>query len=150
MMSSNSRARVPATGYQRSKITMSQSAYGVSAAPGTRPGGGAGHVPCGSKKSISGGSNSVRARYVRLHPAIHPHTRASSGVGTAHEFGDEFTPGEQRFSAVQDKRHAGYLVTAGMLTDAHRGTAGDLRRHPARAVPPGLIGHLVHVAVVAC
>ena len=34
---------------------------GVSGALGTRPGGGVVQVPCGSRKSIYGGSNSVRA-----------------------------------------------------------------------------------------
>src|SRR5487761_918568 len=69
-------------------------------------------------------------------------------MGSAHEFGNKFTSGEQRFPAVQDERHARYLVTADVLADAHRGTVGDLRRHPARTVPPGLIRHLVHIAVV--
>ena len=66
MMSSNSRTRVPGAEYQWSKTAMSQSAYGVSAAPGIRPGGGAAHVPCGSKKSTLGGSNSARALYVAM------------------------------------------------------------------------------------
>jgi hypothetical protein len=35
-----------------------------------------------------------------------------------------------------------------VLANAHRGQRGDLSRHPAGAIPPGLIGHLVHVAVV--
>jgi hypothetical protein len=90
----------------------------------------------------------VKADPVRLHPDVHLHPRTNSGVGGAHEFGDKFTSGKQRLPTVQDKRHARYLVTAGVLADAHRGTAGDLHRHPARTVTPRLVRHLVHIAVV--
>jgi hypothetical protein len=36
-----------------------------------------------------------------------------------------------------------------VLADSHRGTLGGLHRHPARTISPGLIRHLVHIAVIA-
>jgi hypothetical protein len=90
----------------------------------------------------------VKADAIRLHPNVYLHTGANGGARGAHEFGYKITSGKQRLSAMQDNGHAQYLVAADVLADACRSTLGGLARHPARTVPPGLISHLVHIAVV--
>jgi hypothetical protein len=58
---------------------------------------------------------------------------------------DQVRTGRQRLSAVQDELDRGQVMGADVLADP----LDDLRRHPVRLIPPPLVRHLVHVAVVA-
>lgn len=56
---------------------------------------------------------------------------------------------EQRFAPVEHDLDVGNPVRPRVLGDAPRRPFEDLPRHPPGLPPPALVGHLVHVAVVA-
>jgi len=67
----------------------------------------------------------------------------------SHQMGDEFRSGQQWLTAMQDESDLMQAVSVDVLADPGGGLVGNCQRHPLRSRPPGLIGHLVHVAVIA-
>lgn len=57
--------------------------------------------------------------------------------------------GQQWLAAMQDDLHVRQMVGASMLSDPASSDEHRLRRHPVRLPTPGVVGHFVHVAVVA-
>src|ERR1700676_5559973 len=74
----------------------------------------------------------IQADGIRLHPDVHPRTRTDRLPYCAHQVGDEFMPGKQRFSAMQDELNVLRPMCSDMLSDAVRRVLCDIRRHPAR------------------
>lgn len=91
----------------------------------------------------------IEADSVGLHTGLDRGLIADGGSHGGHETGDEVRPGEQWFTTMQHESDLTEGMAADVLADAGRRLLGDRPRHPSWPGPPGLIGHRIHVAVIA-
>lgn len=86
---------------------------------------------------------------ISLDAHVHFHIRARYFSGDFHNVGNEVASGEERLPAVQYQRDAREPVRPGVLPYPLGRALGNLRGHPPGPTTPGLVGHLIHIAVVA-
>jgi hypothetical protein len=71
------------------------------------------------------------------------------GVKRISHCGQPFQTCQQRLATMQDNVYGGKIMMLDMFCYALDGFSGYSGRHPPRQIPPGLVSHLVYVAIRA-
>jgi hypothetical protein len=71
------------------------------------------------------------------------------GTDGIHRITQVFRPGEQWFAAVEYHLELGEAVGSGVISDSRRHHVKGVDRHQPGSAAPALVGHFIHVAVVA-
>ena len=77
----------------------------------------------------------------------HVHARRYLSAERGDQAGQPVSPGEKRFTAMQDDLDAREVMARGMLRDPLHSATDHRRAHPPWQIPPSLIRHFIHVAV---
>lgn len=91
----------------------------------------------------------VEANAVGLDARPHGYRVADSGVHGSEDVPDRVRPSKQWFAAMQNQGYLAQAVRVDVLADSHGRPLGNRFGHPFWLITPGLIGHFVHIAIIA-